>query len=34
MSHAGESLGEAASSYEIFAPPRMQYLPGFTGKLF
>ncbi len=34
MSHAGESMGEAASLYEVFAPPRIQYLAGFIGKLF
>jgi mannose-6-phosphate isomerase-like protein (cupin superfamily) len=34
VSHAGESVGESASFYEVFAPPRMQYLVGFVGKLF
>ena len=34
VSHTGESMGEPAIFYEVFAPPRMQYLVGFVGKPF
>ena len=34
VSHTGESMGEPASFYEVFSPPRMQYLVGFVGKPF
>jgi quercetin dioxygenase-like cupin family protein len=34
VSHAGVSMGEPASFYEVFAPLRIQYLVGFVGKLF
>jgi len=34
VSHSGESLGEPASFYEVFAPLRVQNLIGFVGKIF
>jgi mannose-6-phosphate isomerase-like protein (cupin superfamily) len=32
--HYGESLGEDALFYEVFAPVRFQNLIGFLGKIF
>ncbi len=34
VSHTGQSMGEPVTFYEVFSPPRMQYLVGFVGKPF
>ena len=34
INHSGESMGETASFYEVFAPLRVQNLIGFVGRIF